>query len=67
MDLKEKTKSELIEYKNTYNQIDELFMREIKHASEYTKSCRRQWNKPTHHFEKLNPAIKDYIHLISPE
>jgi hypothetical protein len=67
MDLKEKTKAELIEYKNTYNQIDELFMREIKHASEYTQSFMRRWRKPPHQFEKLNPAIRDYIHLISPD
>lgn len=61
MELKEKTKSELIEYKNTYNQIDEIFMKEIKYAESYGFFTQ----PPNYSFDSLNPVVKDYLRLVS--
>lgn len=62
MELKEKTKAELIEYKNIYNQIEELFMKEIQ----YAESC---WvfvyPSTTTHLDSLNPVAKNYLKLVS--
>lgn len=61
MELKEKTKAELIEYKNTYNQIDEIFMKEIKYAESLGFFTR----PPNYHVESMNPIVKDYLKLVS--
>jgi hypothetical protein len=60
MELKEKKKAELIEYKHTYNQIDELFMKEIQYAESWGMFTRRH-----NLLESVNPAIKDYLKLVS--
>jgi hypothetical protein len=62
MELKEQTKDELIEYKNTYNQIDELFLREMKYSE--SRPFFTIWKMPPKHdINTLNPAIRDYLHL----
>jgi hypothetical protein len=66
MDQKEKIKKELIEYKDNYSQIDDLFMKEIKYA-ERNKKCWKwlccneqkiQYNSYT------NPVMKEHLELI---
>jgi hypothetical protein len=66
MDQKERVKKELIEYKDYYSQIDDLFMKEIKYADRNKKCwkwlcCNRQkiqYNSYT------NPVIKEHLELI---
>jgi hypothetical protein len=60
-DEKDKIKNELVQYKNAYNYIDELFMMEIKRA-ETSKSIISYFmysSPPT--FEKCNPIIDKYL------
>ena len=66
MELKEQTKDELIEYKNTYNQIDELFLREIKYAESHSFFTIRKTH-PKYDMNTLNPAIRDYLKIMYPE
>jgi len=68
MDLKEKTKKELIQCKSTYNQLDELFKKEI-HYAETHQSCVTcaAFFKPDYDYTDLNPVIRDYLRLIIPE
>jgi hypothetical protein len=61
MELKEKKKAELIEYKNTYNQINEIFMKEIQYAESSWIFTR----PPEHPLHLLNPVAKDYLKLVS--
>lgn len=60
MELKEKKKAELIEYKNTYNQIDEIFMKEIQYAGSFGF-----FTRPPTQLDSINPVIKDYLKLVS--
>jgi hypothetical protein len=60
MELKEKKKAELIEYKNTYNQIDEIFMKEIQYAESFGF-----FTRPPNPLDSINPVIKDYLKLVS--
>jgi len=68
MDLKEKTKNELLNCNDIYNQIDELFNREIRYAETH-QSC--FWCgglfKPDYDFNKLNPVVRDYLKLVIPD
>jgi hypothetical protein len=66
MEIKEKVKKELIEYKQVYNQIDDLFMKEIKNAETNRKCIRFLYCKYTKmSYDKYtNPIIKDHIELI---
>jgi hypothetical protein len=66
MDLKEKTKKELIQFKNIYIQIDELFKKEI-HYAETHQSCFgcSILFKPDYDFNKLNPIVRDYLKLVT--
>jgi hypothetical protein len=68
MDLKEKTKSELIQCKHTYKQMDELFNKEIRYA-EIHQSCFgcAGWFRPDYDFSKLTPALKEYLKLVVPD
>ena len=66
MEIKEKVKKELIEYKHVYNQIDDLFMKEIKNA-EINRKCSRLlcfYPKVLSYEKYTNPIIKDHIELI---
>ena len=66
MDQKEKVKKELIEYKDNYSQIDDLFMKEIKYA-ERNKKC---WKWLCCNEQKIqynlytNPVMKEHLELI---
>ena len=66
MDLKEKTKKELMQFKNIYIQIDELFKKEI-HYAETHQSCFgcSILFKPDYDFNKLNPIVRDYLKLVT--
>ena len=66
MEQKERIKKELIEYKDNYTQIDDLFMKEIKYAETNKKwlkwlccnTQKIQYNSYT------NPVIKEHLELI---
>jgi len=66
MDQKEKIKKELIEYKDNYTQIDDLFMKEIKYAETNKKCWKWFWcNTQKIHYENYtNPVIKEHLELI---
>ena len=68
MDLKEKTKKELIDCKNTYIQLNELFKTEIRYAETH-QSCFgcSGFFKPEYDIKHMNPAIRDYLILVMPE
>ena len=68
MGLKEKTKKELMDCKNIYNQIDELFKKEIRYA-ESNQSCFGCSGvfKPDYDFANLNPVVRDYLKLVTPD
>jgi hypothetical protein len=66
MDQKEKIKKELIEYKDNYTQIDDLFMKEIKYAE-----TNKKWSKwlccntqKIQYNSYTNPVIKEHLELI---
>jgi hypothetical protein len=66
MDQKEKIKKELIEYKDNYSQIDDLFMKEIK----YAETNKKWFSWLTCNIQKIqyssytNPVIKEHLALI---
>ena len=68
MDLKEKTKKELMQCKHIYIQLDELFKKEIKYAETNHScfGCSRVF-KPDYNLSKLNPVVRDYLKLIMPD
>jgi hypothetical protein len=68
MDIKEKTKAELMQCKYIYNQIDELFKNEIRYAETHQScmGCSGVW-KPSYDFSKLNPIVRDYLKLVTPD
>ena len=68
MELKEKTKSELIQCKHTYTQMDELFNKEIRYAETH-QSCFgcAGWFRPDYDFSTLTPALKEYLKLVVPD
>ena len=66
MDVKERIKKELIEYKNVYNQIDDLFAKEIKYA-ELNRDLKRTcgWSRKQLSYDMyVNPVIKEHLELI---
>jgi hypothetical protein len=65
MNLKEKTKRELMQYKAIYTQIDELFKKEIRYAETHQScfGCARLF-KPDYEVENLNPVVRDYLKLV---
>lgn len=63
MEVKERIKKELIEYKNVYNQIDDLFAKEIKYA-ELNRSWGRFYTRKLSYETYTNPVIKDHLDLI---
>jgi len=62
MDMKEKIKNELICYKTSYGQIDELFIREIKNAESFAAWIFGSYRKPTIH--EPNPVIQEFLKII---
>jgi hypothetical protein len=66
MDQKEIIKKELIEYKDNYTQIDDLFMKEIKYAEINKKCWKWFWcNTQKIHYENYtNHVIKEHLELI---
>jgi len=66
MEIKEKIKKELIDYKDVYNQMDDLFMKEIRYA-ELNRQCLRVFGigvKRIDYEKYSNPIIKDHLELI---
>jgi hypothetical protein len=68
MDLKEKTKKELIDCKNTYIQLNELFKTEIRYAETHQScfGCSGVF-KPEYDIKNMNSVIRDYLILVMPE
>jgi hypothetical protein len=68
IELKDKTKKELLDYNSIFVQLNDLFIKEIKyaHANKYWYIFSRIFNKPDYQIDKLNPVLRDYILLISP-
>jgi hypothetical protein len=68
MDMKEKTKKELMQCKYIYIQLDELFKKEIRYA-ETNQSCFgcSVVFKPNYDLSKLNPVVRDYLKLVMPD
>ena len=65
MKMKDKIKDEILQYKNAYGCIDELFMREIKHADNTTLLSIWFWKKPMIGFKLTeNHALKEYFSTI---
>jgi hypothetical protein len=72
MQSKEKIKDELLNYKNAYSYIDEIFVCEIKNAENYRMTmqllnylcCRKQKKLE---FKYSNPFIDEYIKFIFKE
>jgi len=66
MKTKDIIKNELINYKNTYEYIDEIFSREIKHA----EKCKKYWmfwifiTPKKMKYEYTNPVIKELLQNI---
>ena len=66
MELKEKIKKELIDYKDVYNQVDDLFMKEIKY-SEVNRGilrvlcCQR---KTIQYHTYTNAVIREHLDII---
>jgi len=66
MELKDKIKKELIDYKDAYNQVDDLFMKEIKY-SEINRNllrmlCCRQ--KTIQYHTYTNAVIREHLDII---
>jgi len=68
MELKEKTKTELLQCKHTYTQMDELFNKEIRYAETH-QSCFGcgGWFRPDYDFNELTPALREYLRLVIPD
>jgi hypothetical protein len=63
--MKEKIKDEILQYKNAYGCIDELFMREIKQADNTSLLFIWFFTKPMIGFKSLeNHALKEYFSTI---
>lgn len=64
METKQKIKKELIEYKDAYNQVDDLFLKEIKYSEINRKwgFCCRQ--KTIQYDVYTNPVIKEHLDII---
>lgn len=67
MDMKEKTKKDLILCKNTYYQMNDIFNREIRYAETH-QSCFgcSGWFRPNYDFREFNPVVRDYLNLVLP-
>ena len=68
MNLKEKTKLELMQCKYIYSQLDELFKKEMRYAKKHNSyfGCGGVF-KPDYDVSKLNTVVRDYLKLILPE
>lgn len=71
--IKDKIKQDIMEYKNVYSHMDEIFTREIKHAENKINSCGVWylclWNYSGKKMElhNLSPFIQKYFHYIFVE
>lgn len=65
MNLKEKTKKELMQFKNIYIQINDLFKKEIRYAETHQScfGCSGVF-KPDYEVDKLHPIVHDYLKLV---
>jgi hypothetical protein len=67
LEVKDKIKAELLHYRNTYGDIDELFTKEIKHAQQFNQctwidmACKRSAFK---HVPISNPVIYRYLPFL---
>jgi len=68
MELKEKTKKELMDCKKTYIQLDELFKNEMRYAETH-QSCFGCFGvfKPDYNNTDHTSVIRDYLKLTMPE
>lgn len=68
MNLKEKTKKELMQFKDIYIQFNELFKTEIRYAETHQScfGCSSVF-KPDYEYSKLNPVVRDYLKLVVPD
>jgi len=68
MNLKEKTKTELMSYKTIYIQLNDLFKKEIRYAETHQSclGCSSVF-KPDYDFSKLNPVVREYVRLMTPD
>lgn len=62
MNTKEKIKNDLICYKTSYGQIDELFIREIKNAESFAAWIFGSYRKPI--IYEPNPVIQEFLKII---
>jgi hypothetical protein len=69
MQIKEETKKELIEYKDVYTQIDDLFMKEIKYAEINRQFWRRLFcqTKQLPYQSYTNPILKEHLSILFTE
>ena len=65
MNMKEETKKELMQFKNIYIQINDLFKKEIRYAETHQScfGCSSVF-KPEYEVDKLHPIVNDYLKLI---
>jgi hypothetical protein len=69
-EIKEKLKVELNDYRGAYSNMDEIFIREIKHAETQTNQigiwllC--LWRRNTHYtgLKKINPVLDKYFSFL---
>ena len=68
MNMKEKTKKELMQFKNIYIQINDLFKKEIRYAETHQScfGCSGVF-KPDYEVDKLHPVVRDYLKLVMPD
>ena len=68
MSIKEKTKKELMQFKNIYIQINDLFKKEIRYAETHQScfGCSSVF-KPDYDVDKLHPIVRDYLKLVMPD
>ena len=68
--IKEQVKKEIIQSRNVYGHLDEIFTREIKHAEKKTNNlgawyiCFWNYSNSNHDYRGINPVIDKYFHFI---
>lgn len=69
-DIKEKLKAELNDYKSAYSSMDDIFIREIKHAENITTRlgiwfiCLWRFNNKHIKLDNINPILDKYFHFL---
>ena len=68
--IKDQIKKEIIESRNVYGHLDEIFTREIKHAENKMNNwgawyiCFWNYSKSNHNYRGINTVIDKYFHFI---